>query len=155
VLNPTGISHVFRNRDTTDINGWQDASGQFSSLSLPDVPTSAVALADFDPDVAYVGNDVGAFRTTDGGVTWGEFQDGLPRSPVVELRFHRRHNRLFAGTMGRGAYIRDVWPWRVTIEAFAILEEAFSDYLCAVAGQVSTDATWSTSSEFARDMGSK
>lgn len=108
VLNPTGISHVFRNPNATDINSWRDASGQFPSLSLPDVPTSAIALADFDPDVAYVGNDVGAFRTTDGGVTWGDFQDGLPRSPVVELRFHRRHNRLFAGTMGRGVYIRDV-----------------------------------------------
>ncbi len=108
ILNPLGISHLFRNADATDINGWVDASGQFPALSLPDVPTSAAALADFDPLVAYAGTDVGVFRTTDGGVTWTAFQDGLPRSPVVELRFNRRFNRLFAGTMGRGVYVRDV-----------------------------------------------
>ncbi|HEX5622232.1 MAG TPA: hypothetical protein VFX51_27650 [Solirubrobacteraceae bacterium] len=108
ILNPLGISHLFRNTNATDINGWVDASGQFPALSLPDVPTSAAALADFDPLVAYAGTDVGAFRTTDGGVTWTAFQDGLPRSPVVELRFNSRFNRLFAGTMGRGVYVRDV-----------------------------------------------
>jgi photosystem II stability/assembly factor-like uncharacterized protein len=108
ILNPLGISHLFRNPDATDINGWVDASGQFPALSLPDVPTSAAALIDFDPLVAYAGTDVGVFRTTDGGVTWTAFQDGLPRSPVVELRFNRRFNRLYAATMGRGVYIRDV-----------------------------------------------
>jgi photosystem II stability/assembly factor-like uncharacterized protein len=108
ILNPLGISHLFRNADAADINGWEDASGQFAALSLPDVPTSAAAVADFDPLVAYAGTDVGVFRTTDGGTTWTAFQDGLPRSPVVELRFNRRWNRLVAGTMGRGAYVRDV-----------------------------------------------
>jgi photosystem II stability/assembly factor-like uncharacterized protein len=108
ILNPLGISHLFRNGNATDINGWMDASGQFPALNLPDVPTSAAALVDFDPLVAYAGTDVGVFRTTDGGVTWTAFQDGLPRSPVVELRFNRRYNRLFAGTMGRGVYVRDV-----------------------------------------------
>ena len=108
ILNPLGISHLFRNENATNINGWVDASGRFPALSLPDVPTSAAALADFDPLVAYAGTDVGVFRTTDGGVTWTAFQDGLPRSPVVELRFNRRFNRLFAGTMGRGVHLRNV-----------------------------------------------
>ena len=108
ILNPLGISHVFRNSNATDINGWVDASGQFPALSLPDVPTSAVALSDFHANMAWAGTDVGVFRTTDAGVTWMAFQDGLPRSPVVELRFNRRFNRLYAGTMGRGVFIRDV-----------------------------------------------
>ena len=108
ILNPTGISHLFRNRNATDINGWADVSGAFAALSLPDVPTSAAALDDADPEVAYAGTDVGVFRTTDGGDTWGAFQDGLPRCPIVELRFNRRFRRLFAGTMGRGMFIRDV-----------------------------------------------
>jgi hypothetical protein len=108
ILNPTGISHLFRNRNAPDINGWQDVSGAFAALSLPDVPTSAAALDDVDSEVAYAGTDVGVFRTTDGGDTWMAFQDGLPRSPVVELRFNRRFRRLFAGTMGRGIYVRDL-----------------------------------------------
>jgi len=108
ILNPTGISHLFRNRDATNISGWEDVSGSLAALSLPDVPTSAAALDDMDSEVAYAGTDVGVFRTADGGDTWTAFQDGLPRSPVVELRFNRRFRRLFAGTMGRGVYIRDV-----------------------------------------------
>jgi hypothetical protein len=106
ILNPLGISHLFRSTDAGAT--WVDASGRFSPTNLPDVPTSAVALSDFDPEVAYVGNDVGVFRTVDGGETWTAFQDGLPRSPVTELKFNRRHNRLFAATMGRGVHARDV-----------------------------------------------
>jgi len=106
ILNPLGISHVFRSTDGG--TNWVDVSGQFSPTNLPDVPTSAVAISDFDSEVAYVGTDVGVFRTVDGGETWTAFQDGLPRSPVTELKFNRRYNRLFAGTMGRGVYVRDV-----------------------------------------------
>ena len=106
ILNPLGISHLFRSRDGGA--NWVDASGQFSPTNLPDIPTSAIAIADFDPEVAYVGTDVGVFWTTDGGESWTAFQDGLPRSPVVELKFNRRHNCLFAGTMGRGVYVRDI-----------------------------------------------
>ena len=106
ILNPLGISHLFR---TTDGGAnWMDASGAFPALNLPDVPTSAVAIHDNNSEVAFAGTDVGVFKTTDGGITWNGFQDGLPRCPVVELRFNRRFNRLFAGTMGRGAYFRDV-----------------------------------------------
>lgn len=106
ILNPLGISHLFRSTDAGA--NWVDASGQFAALSLPDVPTSAAAISDIDGDIAYAGTDVGVFRTTDGGVTWAAFQDGLPRSPVVELRYNRRYDRLFAATMGRGVYVRDV-----------------------------------------------
>ena len=108
ILNPSGISHLFRNRDALNINGWEDVSGSVATMSLPDVPTSAVALDDMDTEVAYAGTDVGVFRTADGGDTWFPFQTDLPRSPVTELRFNRRFRRLFAGTMGRGIYYRDI-----------------------------------------------
>jgi photosystem II stability/assembly factor-like uncharacterized protein len=106
IVNPLGISHLFRSRDAG--TNWADVSGSFPSLSLPDVPTSAVALSDVDSEIAYAGTDVGVFRTTNGGSTWSGFQDGLPRSPVVELRYHRQYDRIFAATMGRGVYVRDV-----------------------------------------------
>lgn len=108
ILNPAGISHLFRNRNSVDVNGWRDVSGAFATLSLPDVPTNAAALDDWDAEVAYAGTDVGVFRTGDGGDTWSAYQTDLPRTPVVELRFNRRFRRLFAGTMGRGIYVRDV-----------------------------------------------
>lgn len=106
VFNPLGISHLFRSTDggTT----WIDASGRFPALSLPDVPTSAVAISDIHSEQAYIGTDVGVFRTVDGGTTWTAFQDGLPRVPVVELKFNRPFNRLVAGTMGRGIFTRNL-----------------------------------------------
>jgi photosystem II stability/assembly factor-like uncharacterized protein len=104
ILNPLGISHAFKTTDGG--TNWEDASGRFAPLHLPDVPTSAVAVDNLDRDVAYVGTDVGVFRSSDGGTTWTAFQEGLARSPVTELRLHRNRRTLFAATMGRGVYTR-------------------------------------------------
>jgi photosystem II stability/assembly factor-like uncharacterized protein len=106
IQNPLGISHVFRTPDGG--TNWTDASGRFAPLNLPDVPTSAVAVDDLDPDVAWVGTDVGVFKTTDGGTTWTDFQQGLPRSPVTELRLQYGSRLLTAATMGRGVFQRTV-----------------------------------------------
>jgi photosystem II stability/assembly factor-like uncharacterized protein len=106
ILNPLGISHVFKSTDGG--TNWEDVSGRFGSLHLPDVPTSAVVVDNLDADVAYVGTDVGVYRTSDGGTTWTSFQDGLARSPVTELRMHQSSRTLFAATMGRGLYQREL-----------------------------------------------
>jgi photosystem II stability/assembly factor-like uncharacterized protein len=87
---------------------WINASGSIADMRLPDVPMSAIAVDPFDRNVAYVGTDVGVFRTSDGGASWLAFQDGLPRSPVTELRLNRRRRILFAATMGRGVYRRSL-----------------------------------------------
>jgi hypothetical protein len=102
IQNPLGASHVFKTLDGG--NSWEDASGRFAPLNLPDVPTSAVSIDNLDSDVAYVGTDVGVFKTSDGGITWTSFRDGLPRSPITELRLQRLSRLLFAATMGRGVY---------------------------------------------------
>jgi photosystem II stability/assembly factor-like uncharacterized protein len=106
ILNPLGISHVFKTNDGGTV--WQDASGRFAPLNLPDVPTSAVAIDNINANVVYVGTDVGVFRTSDGGITWNSFQEGLSRSPVAELRLHYAARMLYAATMGRGVYRRRV-----------------------------------------------
>jgi hypothetical protein len=106
ILNPLGISHLFRS--TNAGVDWEDASGLASPTNLPDVPTSAVAISDIDPEMAYAGTDVGVFLTIDGGATWTTLQDGLPRSPVTELLINRRFQRLYAATMGRGIFVRDI-----------------------------------------------
>lgn len=104
---PIGIApHVFKTSDGG--RQWANASGAIIGMQLPDVPMSAIALDPFDRNVAYVGTDVGVFRTSDGGVSWLAFQEGLPRSPVTELRLNRRQRILFAATMGRGVYRRSL-----------------------------------------------
>ncbi|MGH9972751.1 MAG: hypothetical protein ACRD93_02500, partial [Nitrososphaeraceae archaeon] len=71
-------------------------------------PTSAIAVDNLDSEVAYVGTDVGVYRTSDGGASWTSFQERLPRSPITELRLHRSGRLLFAATMGRGVYSRPI-----------------------------------------------
>ena len=106
ILNPLGISHLFKTSNG-GIN-WEDASGTFVPLLLPDVPTSAIAVDNLDSEVAYVGTDVGMYRTSDGGTSWTTFQEGLPRSPITQLCLHRSARILFAATMGRGVYSRSI-----------------------------------------------
>ncbi|WP_405523466.1 hypothetical protein OG426_09635 [Streptomyces canus] len=104
LTNPLGVSHVYRSTDGGAT--WQDASGRFTGLNLPDVPTSAVALHPTNRGTVYVGTDVGVFRTTTSGQTWSADSHNLPRSPVTDLTVGR--GRLFAATMGRGVYFRDL-----------------------------------------------
>ena len=72
------------------------------------MPTSAIAISDIHSEQAYVGTDVGVFRTLDGGTSWTAWQDGLPRVPIAELKFNKVLNRVVAGTMGRGIFMRNV-----------------------------------------------
>ena len=72
------------------------------------MPTSAVAIDNVNASIAYVGTDVGVFRTSDGGITWTSFQEGLARSPVTELRLQYAARMLYVATMGRGVYRRRV-----------------------------------------------
>ncbi|MCV2489609.1 hypothetical protein OF117_09545 [Geodermatophilus sp. YIM 151500] len=104
LANPLGVSHVYRSTDSGAT--WQDASGRFSGLSLPDVPTSAVAFHPDDTSTLFVGTDVGVFRTSDKGVTWVRYSEDLPRSPVTDLSVGG--NRLFAASMGRGIHLIDI-----------------------------------------------
>jgi hypothetical protein len=104
VTNPLGVSHVYRSVDGGA--SWADASGASVGLSLPDVPTSAVAFHPAQRGTVYVGTDVGVFRTTTAGLTWTAFSASLPRSPVTDLSVGG--SRLFAATMGRGVHVHDV-----------------------------------------------
>ena len=124
VLRSAGFELVFpkRNAQMTEAEVLEQLPGCVASLagSEPYTPVvlkaaaaqglKAVCRAGVGYDAVDVpaATELGIFRTTDGGVTWTAFQDGLPRSPIVELRFNSRFNRLFAGTMGRGVYVRDV-----------------------------------------------
>jgi photosystem II stability/assembly factor-like uncharacterized protein len=110
VVNPLGSSHVFRGIFDGTKWRWTDASGSpFLPWSLPDVPTSAV-IVDKSTwfEVVYVGTDVGVYMTWNGGWTWMRLHRGLPRVPITRLRLHLQDRWLYAATMGRGAFRRQV-----------------------------------------------
>lgn len=58
------------------------------------------------PDLLFVGTELGAWFTLDGGVKWRKFS-GLPTIAVRDLEIQRRENDLIFGTFGRSIYILD------------------------------------------------
>jgi len=70
-----------------------------------DFPTRVVRE---DPDkrgLLYAGTEFGLFVSLDDGMTWEDFQQGLPVTPVTDLRVYRQD--LVVSTMGRGFWILD------------------------------------------------
>ncbi len=103
----TGSSHVWRCDDAAAKNrSWTDVSS-----GLPDVPANTVALDMTDSaNTYYVGTDVGAFVTQNGGSSWSDLSQplGLPNVQVNELRTVYGTGYLNAATYGRGM-------WRIRI----------------------------------------
>lgn len=94
-----GSSHVFKSNDAG--TNWLDIG-----TGLPDIPTWAVAIdADF-PEHIYVGNDVGVFRSLDGGGTsWEPFMNGLPDAVIaMDLSISISNRKLRVATHGNGVY---------------------------------------------------
>ena len=78
-------------------------------MTLPDIALLDVIVDTENPDVLYVGSDIGVFRSNDWGSTWYWANDSfgendLPRVPVTGLAIHPGTHRLYASTMGRGLY---------------------------------------------------
>jgi len=111
VLSGFGTPHVWRGvvapggaRAT-----WTDISGSPLGLRLPDIPVNALVVDPASTPSAqtfYIGTDIGVFRTTDGGVNWPLFNDGLPNVTVVDLKLHAPTRLLRAATYGRGLWER-------------------------------------------------
>ena len=52
----------------------------------------------------FVGADIGAWQSADGGNTWNPMSNGLPDAPVFDLQVHQASRRLRASLHGRGLY---------------------------------------------------
>ena len=103
VSTPDTPGHVFV---TTDQGAsWTDISGD-----LPDIPVNSVWIDPLVPASYYAGTDIGVLRTNDGGASWAPAGTGLPRAPVLVLRYQSSTRALVAATHGRGV-------WRVGLEA--------------------------------------
>jgi hypothetical protein len=87
---------------------WQQRSGPAagSMNSLLDIQATAIVVDPFNPTNLYVGADIGVWRSTDGGMTWETFSQGLPDAGVTDLLLHNPRRLLRAATHGRGVYER-------------------------------------------------
>jgi len=92
-----------------------DSGASFRSIAdgLPTGKPDFVHVIEEDPvnpDLLFVGTDVGAYMSTDRGVSWQRFMNGLPAVPVHDLEVHPRDKELVAGTHGRSIWIVGIGP---------------------------------------------
>ena len=97
------MSYVFATRDGGAT--WIDLTA-----NLPESPVNAFAVDPVNPEVLYLGNDVGAFVSRNGGAAWESLGEGMPVVPVADLKvfLDNSHHHIVAGTHGRSMYKLDI-----------------------------------------------
>ena len=123
-LDPTGSSIYitlggsgdYRHVWHFDGTQWAQRSGPAPNdpQSLLDVQANAVITDPNNPQTVYVGMDVGCWRSTDGGLTWDVFSEGLPDAAVIDLKIHST-GVIRASTYGRGVFERDLSQPAITV----------------------------------------
>jgi photosystem II stability/assembly factor-like uncharacterized protein len=94
-------SHVFAT--TNSGASWTDISS-----NLPEVPVNALAVDPANPQLLFVGTDLGAYYTDSGGGLWNYLSPDLPLVPVYDLAIHPTARYLAIGTHGRSMYKLDL-----------------------------------------------
>ncbi len=72
-----------------------------------------------NPNLLYLGTDIGAYVSTNRGQSWQRFGSGLPTVPVHDLKVHPEQRELIAGTHGRSVWINDVSALQQLTDAVA------------------------------------
>lgn len=100
-----------------------DFGGSWTSIAgdLPEFGNvRAFAEHHENPNVLFVGTEIRPFVSLDGGGSWLPLENGIPPSPVHDLKIHSRDDALVVATHGRGFYvIDDLTPIRYLAEAKA------------------------------------
>jgi len=60
-----------------------------------------------NPEILYLGTELGLWITLDGGESWARFAENLPKVAVRDLAIHPTEHDLILATHGRGVYIVD------------------------------------------------
>jgi len=116
----TGTVYVtFDNHRVNDFKPYVFASTDYGrtfrsiSAGLPnDRPGSAYVVAEdpVNPNLVYVGTELGVYASLNKGAAWFPLKSGMPTVPVYDLKVHPRDRELIAGTHGRGILVIDVAP---------------------------------------------
>ncbi|MEP6508988.1 MAG: glycosyl hydrolase, partial [Gemmatimonadales bacterium] len=126
---------TFDGHRSNDFNAYvlksTDYGKTWKSISS-NLPISSVQVIREHPragNLLFIGNEVGAFYTGNGGGSWSKLQYNLPTVPVHDIKIHPRENDLIIGTHGRGIFIiDDITP----LEKLADADRAGKFYLFPV-----------------------
>jgi photosystem II stability/assembly factor-like uncharacterized protein len=74
---------------------------------LPRTSVNVLSEHPDQPNLLFLGNEVGIWVSLDGGELWRPLMNGLPTVPVDDIRFHPAAHDLLIGTHGRGIWVLD------------------------------------------------
>lgn len=96
-------SYIFKSEDYGQ--SWVQLKG-----NLPEEAVNVILQDPVNPDLLYLGTDLGAYLSWDAGTTWHILPKELPNVAVYDLLVHPRENELVLATHGRSMYVIDVKP---------------------------------------------
>ena len=96
---------------------------------LPQSPVNVLIEDPVQPDLLFLGNDLGVYFSLDGGSSWQALRSNMPRAVVRDLVIQEREADLVVGTYGRGLWVTDIHPLR---ELRDVIEEGKPAHLFRV-----------------------
>lgn len=85
---------------------WEDISGfetsTVSTNGFPDVAVYDLVVMPHDPNIIWVGTEIGLFESTDNGISWHMANNGLPALPIWDMT--HVEDEIVLGTHGRGVW---------------------------------------------------
>jgi photosystem II stability/assembly factor-like uncharacterized protein len=105
------VFNNYRNDDFANYVYRSDDFGESWTSVTGDLPAARVLRTVREdlrnPEVLFVGAELGLFYTPDGGSRWTEIRGGMPTMAINDLVIHPRDNDLVLGTHSRGIWILD------------------------------------------------
>ena len=100
---------------TTYVYRTGDFGATWTSLASDEIEgyTWVIKQDPVNPELLYLGTELGLYVTLDGGRQWARFKENLPKVAVHDIVVHPTEHDLILATHGRGVYvIDDVTPLR-------------------------------------------
>lgn len=80
------------------------------AAGIPDGGVNVIREDHKNPNLLFVGTELGTFASIDGGKNWTKFMTNMPTNPAYDMVIHPRENELVVATHGRGIFIADISP---------------------------------------------
>ena len=119
-VNPNNPAHILvalSGFGTSHLYQYQTSSASWIPVGngLPDVPTNSITFDPLNGQIVYVGNDLGAFVSIDGGLNFQAFNDGLIDATMVfDIAVSPSNRKVRLATHGKGVFERDMLPANIT-----------------------------------------
>jgi hypothetical protein len=101
--------HIYK---TTNLNNATPTWTGIGSV-IPDIPVNAFVVDPANSNNLFAGTDIGVYSSTDGGVNWTPFSNGLPRVAVFDMGIQNAERVLRIATHGRGM-------WEISLDPASI-----------------------------------